>query len=78
MAIGPGKYDVEATMVMRRTQAAGVLLIILEGDKGNGFSLASFDVQATLDITLTLPKLLREMADQIDSDIKEQGLGKTN
>jgi hypothetical protein len=77
MTIGPGKYDEEATLVQQRTQASGVLLIILSGDKGNGFSLASFDIQATLEITLNLPALLREMADQIETDIKEENLGKT-
>ena len=77
MTAGPGKYDAEASFVQARTQAQGVLLIILEGTKGNGFSIATFDIQATLEITLSLPKLLREMANQIDADIKEQGLGQT-
>jgi hypothetical protein len=73
MPIGPGKYDGEATLIQARTQAAGVLLMILDGNKGNGFSLASYDIQATLEITLSLPKLLRMMADQIEIDIKEHG-----
>jgi hypothetical protein len=77
MTMGPGKYDEEATWVQAKTQAHGVLLIILSGDKGNGFSIASFDIQATLDITLALPKLLREMADQVDADIKESGFDQT-
>jgi hypothetical protein len=74
MSTGPGKYDGEATWVQARTQAHGVLLMIIEGNKGNGFSIASFDIQATLEITLSLPKLLREMANQIEVDIKEHGL----
>jgi hypothetical protein len=77
MTIGPGKYDNEATWVQARTQAHGVLLMILQGNKGDGFSIASFDIQATLDITLALPKLLRSMADQVEADIKEQDLGQT-
>jgi hypothetical protein len=77
MPTGPGKYDAEASLVQMRTNAQGVLLIVLEGDKGDGFSIASFDIQATLQITLSLPKLLREMANQIDAEIKEHGLGKT-
>jgi hypothetical protein len=75
MAIGPGKYDGEATWVQARTQATGVLLMILNGNKGNGFSIASFDIQATLEITLALPKLLREMANHIEADIKEHMTG---
>jgi hypothetical protein len=74
MSIGPGNYDEEATWVQQRTQAHGVLLMIVAGNKGNGFSIASFDIQATLEITLSLPKLLREMANQVEVDIKEQGL----
>jgi hypothetical protein len=69
MPTGPGSYDGEATWVQQRTQAHGVLLMILGGNKGNGFSLASYDIQATLEITLSLPKLLREMANQIETDI---------
>jgi hypothetical protein len=77
MSIGPGNYDEEATWVQKRTNAHGVLLMIVDGNKGNGFSLASYDMQATLEITLALPRLLREMANQIEDDIKEQSLGKT-
>jgi hypothetical protein len=73
MPVGPGKYDGEATWVQARTQATGVLLMIVDGNKGNGFSIASFDIQATLDITLVLPKLLREMANQIEQEISKMG-----
>jgi hypothetical protein len=78
MTEGPGRYDAEASWVQERTKAHGVLLMIVGGNKGNGFSLASYDIQATLEITLSLPKLLREMANQIESDIKEQSFGQTN
>ena len=74
MPVGPGNYDEEATWVQVKTQAHGVILMIVDGNKGNGFSIASFDIQATLEITLSLPKLLREMANQIEVDIKEHGL----
>jgi hypothetical protein len=71
MPIGPGKYDGEATWVQVRTQARGILLMILEGNKGDGFSVASYDIQATLEITLNLPTLLREVANQIEKDIQK-------
>jgi hypothetical protein len=71
MPTGPGKYDAEATWIQVRTQAQGVLLIIVEGNKGNGFSIASYDIQATLEITLSLPALLREVANKIEQDIQK-------
>jgi len=67
MSIGPGKYDAEATWVRRRTKASGVVLIVLGGDRGQGFS-----AQATLEITLSLPRLLRTIADEIEADIKRR------
>lgn len=66
MAVGPGKYDEEATIVMERTKAHGVIVIVIEGKDGAGFS-----VQATLEVTLSLPKMLREIADQLDVDFSK-------
>jgi hypothetical protein len=64
--IGPGKYDAETTMVQQATNAAGVVLIIIDGNKGQGFS-----VQATLAVTMALPAILRAVADQLEADAKE-------
>lgn len=64
MTIGPGKYDEEATLVQERTQAAGVIVIVIDGNKGEGFAC-----QATLGVTLALPAMLRSIADQMDADI---------
>lgn len=66
MTIGPGKYDEETTMIQARTQAAGVILIVIGGNKGEGFSC-----QATLEVTLALPKMLRTIADQMEADVQE-------
>jgi hypothetical protein len=63
--IGPGKYDEEATMVMERVKAGGVILIVIDGKDGGGFA-----VQATLQTTLMLPSMLRDMADEIEGDLK--------
>ena len=65
MAVGPGKYDDEATLVRERTNARGVIVIVIDGDKGEGFAC-----QADLLTTLTLPAMLRSIADQIETDIK--------
>lgn len=64
MAIGPGKYDDLATLAREQAHAAGVILIVLGGDKGSGFA-----VQADPLTTLKLPDMLRHMADQIEKDV---------
>lgn len=64
--IGAGKYDSACTLVRETTQAEGVILIVLSGNKGTGFS-----VQATLPTTLQLPTLLRYMANLIEADFKK-------
>lgn len=60
MAVGPGKYDQECTLVRETTQAAGVVLIILDGKLGNGFS-----VQGTPYTLLQLPEILESAAKEI-------------
>ena len=60
---GAGKYDDEATLVRERTKAKGVLIIVIGGDKGEGFAC-----QADLTTTLAIPKMLRHVADQIEAD----------
>lgn len=67
MALGPGKYDTLATMVREATAAAGVVLIVIDGAQGGGFS-----VQATAAVTLRLPTLLRTLADGVESDLREE------
>ena len=63
MTIGPGVYDEEATMARERTNAQAVVLIVVRGDKGSGFSC-----QALEDVILDLPAVLRSLADQIEAD----------
>lgn len=46
----PGKYDDLCTMVREATQAEGVVLMIVRGNRGSGFS-----VQATPDVIHSLP-----------------------
>lgn len=66
MAFGPGKYDDLCTEVREKAQAKGTLVIILNGNKGSGFSC-----QAELDVTLRLPAMLEHIAKQI----RESGPG---
>lgn len=62
--IGPGKYDDLATSVRQSAMAEGVIVIVIKGDRGSGFS-----VQATLDVTMVLPGMLRHMADEIEKEM---------
>jgi hypothetical protein len=66
VAIGPGKYDGLCTLVRETAKAEGVLLMILGGDKGDGFSC-----QADLMTTAALPKMLRSIANQIEAGFKK-------
>lgn len=67
MALGPGKYDDVCTEVREKTKAkGGVLLIVIGGDKGNGFSC-----QADAIVTFALP----EMLEQIAGEIRKNGIG---
>ena len=61
MAIGPGKYDDVCTEIREKTEAVGVVMIVVEGNKGSGFSC-----QAPLEVTIKLPQILRQMADDIE------------
>ncbi len=66
MAQGPGRYDDHCTKVREATGAKGVILLVLDGQGGTGFS-----VQAEFDITQILPSLLRDVALQIEIDMEK-------
>jgi len=63
MAIGPGKYDGACSQVRFTTDADAVVLIVIGGKHGSGFS-----VQCRSDMALDLAVLLRKLADDIDAD----------
>lgn len=71
MALGPGKYDdlcsyvAEQTGITISANGGGVIVIVLGGNRGNGFSC-----QADLKTTLLLPDLLEHIAAQIRGDVK--------
>jgi hypothetical protein len=64
MALGPGRYDDLCTEVREKANADGVILIIIEGDRGFGFS-----VQAPPWVMLKLPETLRRVAQTIADDL---------
>ena len=63
----PGKYDDLCTEAREKANAKGAVLIILDGNKGKGFS-----VQLPFDDLLRLPELLEIMAKEIRRDLKSQ------
>lgn len=63
MALGPGRYDSDVTALRERYHADGVVLIVMGGDKGEGFSM-----QAGLETTLRLPEILEYIAAQLRED----------
>jgi hypothetical protein len=64
MAIGPGKYDDVCTQVREQLDAQGVMLVVIGGKKGSGFS-----VQGTLHVLATLPDTLEYMAREMRKDM---------
>ena len=63
MPFGPGKYD-EAATVARRMTGGDVLLIVVGGAQGGGFS-----AQCSPALLARLPALLRGVADDIEQDV---------
>jgi len=62
MATGPGKYDDICTTVRVDTNAQAAIVIILNGDRGSGFSLQSFapiDAAVVADLLEGVLKQLR-------------------
>ena len=68
--IGPGKYDdvcttVRALVGLGTGKPGGVIVIVIGGDKGHGFSC-----QADLLTTVALPDMLERIA----RDMREKGI----
>jgi len=70
--IGPGKYDAECETVREVTRAAGVMICVLDGRRGNGISV-SIDGERYPDpikALADLPAVLRSIADAIEADAR--------
>lgn len=65
---GGSVYYDECLEIQQRLEADGVLLIVANGKKGNGFAAAM-----TPDLVLKIPAVLRKMADDIESDMRKVG-----
>jgi hypothetical protein len=69
MPLGPGKYDALVTWVREQTKAEGVIVIVVQGENGDGFSC-----QATPSVTQRLPGMLEHMAKEIRASFKKREL----
>lgn len=64
--IGPGKYDPELTEIMKQVKPEGAILIVNGGIKGSGFS-----AQGNIQFHSAIPNALRQVADQIEADMRQ-------
>jgi hypothetical protein len=64
MPIGPGKYDDLCTVVRETAEAKAAIIIILDGNKGNGFS-----VQSTTSLS---PNSLANILDRISKELRNR------
>jgi len=60
---GAGKYDDLCTQAREAAQAEGAILIVMGGNKGQGFS-----AQLPLHLIAVVPQMLRHVADEIEAD----------
>lgn len=67
MPIGPGKYAAVCNRALVDTDADAVILVIIGGKNGAGF-----DVQGRAGVVVSLPPMLRHMADVIEKEEKAE------
>lgn len=71
MPVGPSKYDAECVAALVATEATVAVLAVIGGNKGSGFAV-NIDAAKIQPGKLEefhkvfIPKLLREIADQIE------------
>jgi hypothetical protein len=58
---GPGKYDDLCKQIKDSTKAKGLLLVILDGDRGTGASC-----KMDFEIVKQMPNILRAVADEME------------
>jgi hypothetical protein len=66
--IGPGKYDAVCTVAREATKAEAAIVIIINGDKGSGFSVQG-DEHATVTME-NIITLLMTIAAEMRNDIE--------
>jgi hypothetical protein len=64
--IGGGKYDDAANLARLTTEAQFLILLVIGGNRGEGFSIQTTDVR----YLKSAPGMLREIANQIEKDLQ--------
>jgi hypothetical protein len=67
MPEGGGKYEEACARAREETGAAAVLLVVIGGKLGSGFSVATL----TPELLASFPRLLRDVADGIERDSRD-------
>jgi hypothetical protein len=62
--IGPGKYDDLTTVLQQTTGAQGLVLVVVGGRLGSGFSCQT----EHHDLLLVMARAMRKAADQMEQD----------
>ena len=71
--LGGGKYDPELGSALEATGAAVVLLVVIGGDRGDGFAVAVNEARLPAAcVRAEIPSLLRALAESIDSAYRGQ------
>lgn len=70
MTIGPGKYDDLATRIREDNDADAVVVVVINGIRGTGFS-----VQATGPALLALPQVFHDMSHAMQGDVEKLAEG---
>ena len=73
MSNGPGKYNDLCVEAMEKAKAKCAIVIIMDGENGNGFSVNA----VSPDYIHALPKMLMVMAIKVQQDL-EAGAEKMN
>jgi len=70
MPKGPGKYDDLCEDVLKKSNAECVIVMVINGSLGNGFSVSS----TRTDILFDLPYMLEQMASEIRNSLPQTNL----
>lgn len=74
MPVGPGKYDKECEEILLRDHADVVLVIVIGGKRGDGFSLSGVNPFVIPNIAA----ILRHVADSIEQTLRQKGQNNGN
>lgn len=71
MAIGDGDYDDLTTYVREHAEAEAVVVIVLGGQHGSGFSVQA-PAEHIEQLKTRIPDILRALAEHIEVDVADQ------